>query len=140
MAIHHCDYWVHSEAYRCPFNLRDLLLIAANGQLKEMYEGNSRCHQPHCKICANIRTGTTFYSMTTGKKFQVKASPNCQSRNEIYVIECAKCSIQCVVETENALHICLPGHRSNIRHNHKEKPVANKLTQWITRSRTLKSW
>ena len=43
----------------------------------------------------------------------------------MYLIECKKCSNykQYVGETENALHICLNGHRSVIRHNRAEKPV-----------------
>ena len=44
--------------------------------------------------------------------------------NVVYVIECTKCSIQCIGETENALCVCLTGHRSDIRHKRMEKSVA----------------
>ena len=91
---------------------------------KETYEGNSRCHQPHCKTCAHIRTGTTFRNTTTGERFLVKATANCQYRNVVYVIECTKCSIQYVGETENTLRVHLTSHRSDIRHKCTEKPVA----------------
>ena len=40
------------------------------------------------------------------------------------MIECNKCKLQYVRETENALHIQMNGHRSDIKHQHLEKPVA----------------
>ena len=42
----------------------------------------------------------------------------------VYVIECTKCNKQYVVETENALHIRMNGHQSDIKHRRLEKPVA----------------
>ena len=42
----------------------------------------------------------------------------------VYVIECIKCKKQYVGETENALHIRMNGHRSDIKHRRLEKPVA----------------
>ena len=116
-------------AYRRPPNLRDLLVRAAYRQTKETYEGNSRCQQSRCKTCAHIKTGTTFHSTTTGKRFRVKATANCQTRNVVYLIECTKCSIQYVGETENALRVRLTGHRSDIKHKRIEKPVAKHFNQ-----------
>ena len=45
--------------------------------------------------CVHIKTAVTFRSSTTNQEFRVKATTDC--------IECAKCSIQYVEETENAL-------------------------------------
>ena len=50
---------------------------------------------------------------------------NCKTANVVYVIECTKCKKQYVGETENALHIRMNGHRSDIEHRRLEKPVAN---------------
>ena len=111
-------------AYCRPPNLRDFLVRSAHGQKKETYEGNSQCHQPHGKTCAHIRTGTTFRSTTTGERFQVKATTNCQTRNVVYVIVC---TIQYVGKTENTLRVRLMGHWSDIRHKRTEKPVARHL-------------
>ena len=111
-------------AYRRPPNLRNFLVRAAYGQKRATHEGNSRCNQPRCKTCAHIRTGTTLRSTTTGERFRVKATANCLTRNVVYVLECTKCSIQYVGETENALRVRLTGHRSDIRHRRTEKPVA----------------
>ena len=68
-----------------------------------------------------------FHSMTTSESFHVKATANCQTRNVVYITESTICSIQYVGRTENALRICLMGHRSDIRHKHMEKPVAKHL-------------
>ena len=51
-------------------------------------------------------------------------APNGFLQHTGWNIWCIKCSIQYVRETENALHICLTGHRSEIRHKRTEKPVA----------------
>ena len=111
-------------AYHHPLNLRDLLTRVAHGQINKRYKANSRCNQPHGKTCAHIRTGTTIHSTTTDKRFRVKATTNCQTRNVVYMIECGKCSIQYVGETENAFRVCLTRFQSDIRHKHMEKPVA----------------
>ena len=103
-------------AYRRPPNLRNLLVRATYGQVKQTHKGNSQCQQSRCKACAHIKIGTTFRSTTTGERFQVKATADCRTRNVVYLIECKMCAIQYVGKTENALHIQLTGHRSDINH------------------------
>ena len=68
----------------------------------------------------------TFSSSTTRKSYKVKAMANCKTSNAVYVIECKRCGKQYVGETENALHIHvrMNGHRSDIKHQRLEKPVA----------------
>ena len=75
-------------------------------------------------MCRHIKIGKEFESSVTGKIYQVKATANCKSRNVVYVIECKRCKKQYVGETENALHIRMNGHRSDIKHQRLEKPVA----------------
>ena len=111
-------------AYRRPPNLRDLLVRAAFKQQRETYKGNSPCQHPRCKACAHIKTGTVFNSTTTGAQFRVKATADCGTSNVVYLIECRRCAIQYVGETENALRVRLTGHRSDIKHRRIEKPVA----------------
>ena len=65
-----------------------------------------------------------FNSSVTGKIYQVKATANCKTSNVVYLIECKKCRKQYVGETENALHVRMNGHRSDIKHRRLEKPVA----------------
>ena len=111
-------------AYHHPPNLRNLLVRATCGQLKETHRGNSRCRQPHCKTCAHMKLGITFHNTTTGEKVRVKATADCRTSNVIYLIKCKKCSVQYVRETENILCVRRTGHRSDINHHRIEKAVA----------------
>ena len=63
-------------------------------------------------------------SSVTGKMYSIKASANCRTANVVYVIECTKCNKQYVGEMENALHIRMNSHRSDIKHPYLKKPVA----------------
>ena len=112
-------------AYRRPPNLRTLLVRAQFAQKQQLsYKGNSRCRQVRCKTCWHIQPIKTFKSSVTGKTYPIKATANCKTANVVYVIECIKCKKQYVGETENALHIRMNGHRSDIKHRRLEKPVA----------------
>ena len=86
--------------------------------------GKSPCKRPHCKACAHITTGTVFNSTTTGAQFRVKATADCGTRNVVYLIECKRCTIQYIGETENALHVRLTRHRLDIKNGRIEEPVA----------------
>ena len=59
----------------------------------------------------------------------MKATADCRTKNVVYLIECAKCSIQYVGETENALRVRLTGHRSDINHQRLDRPVAHHFNQ-----------
>ena len=59
----------------------------------------------------------------------MKATADCRTKNVVYLIQCAKCSIQYVGETENALRIRLTGHRSDINHHRLDRPVAHHFNQ-----------
>ena len=50
-------------------------------------------------------------------------------QNLVYLISCKKCGLQYVGEMENALHIRINGHRSDIRMRKTEKPVAAHFCQ-----------
>ena len=74
-------------------------------------------------MCAHVRTGTMFHSMTNSEQFGMKATANCETRNVVYLIEYIKCSTQYIGETKNALHMRLTGHRLDTRHKCIEKSV-----------------
>ena len=88
------------------------------------HKGNSQCRQTLYKTCHHVKTVDKFNSSVTGKTYRVKATANCKTSNVVYVIECKKCKKQYVGETENALHIHMNGHCSDIKRRHLEKPVA----------------
>ena len=92
-------------AYRRPPNLKDLLVRARFVTTRPPYTGNSQCHQARCKTCQHIRAIDKVKSSVTGKIHRIKASADCKTANVVYVIQCTKCAVQYVGETENALHI-----------------------------------
>ena len=73
--------------------------------------------------------GTTIRSMITGKTFKVKASADCCTKNVVYVIQCKRCAVQYVGETENTLRVRLTGHRSDINHRRMDRPMAKHFCQ-----------
>ena len=87
------------------------------------YRGNSQCGQSR-KTCQHIKTVDKFKSSVIGKEYWVKATTNCKTSNVIYMIECNECKLSYVGETENALHIHMNGHRSDVKNERLEKPVA----------------
>ena len=60
----------------------------------------------------------------TGQSYKVHTTATCKTKNLVYLIECRKCNKQYVGETENALHIRLNDHRSDVKTKKMEKPVA----------------
>ena len=68
-------------------------------------------------------------SSTTNMEFRVKVTANCRTKNVVYLIECAKCSIQYVGETENAYRARLTGHLSDINDQRLDRPVAQHFNQ-----------
>ena len=93
-------------------------------QRQPFYKGYSQCQQAHCKMCRPIKIGKEFESSVPGKTYQVKATANCKSHNVVYVIKCKRWKKRYVGEMENALHIRMNGHRSDIKHQRLEKLVA----------------
>lgn len=112
-------------AFRRAPNLRDLLVRA---ELKSPAPpttiGNSPCGNRRCKTCVHIMSTNNFRSNSTGRTYKLRASFTCKTRNVVYLIQCKKCGIQYVGETEKALHIRLNGHRSDVKTRKLEKPVA----------------
>ena len=111
-------------AYRHPPNLKYLFVRTRFGPPHLSYH---QCGQPRCKICCHMITTCTdtFSSKITGSTFKIKATIDCRTRNVVYVIECPKCRLQYVGETESALHIWMNGHHSDINHWRLKKSVAN---------------
>ena len=116
--------------YRRPPNFKNVLGSATFKPRLPSCKDNSQCKQPCCRTCHHIKMMETFKSSVTGKMYKIKATVNCKTSNVVYVIQCNCCSKQYVGETENALHVRMNGHWSDINHpsciNHPrlEKPVA----------------
>lgn len=83
----------------------------------------TRCTSTKCTLCAtHIKETSTITSTTNRKTFKITNNLNCNSKNIIYVITCAKCGLQYVGETGRLAKDRLTDHRSAIR-THKETPI-----------------
>ena len=86
-----------------------------------------RCTERHCRVVARecVLPGhkSKTERWTSHYRPLLQTTATCKMKNLVYLIECRRCKKQYVGETENALHIRLNGHRSDIRHNRAEKPV-----------------
>ena len=68
------------------------------------------------KGLSHIKVVDTFKSSVTGRTYRMKAMADYRTTNMVYmcVIECAKCKMPYVRETENAVHIQMDGHQSDV--------------------------
>ena len=118
-------------AFRRPKNLRDLLVRAElkNSGPPSTQTGNYQCQDKRCHTCKIIIEKNTFTSKINGRKHNVHYTFTCKTRNLVYLIQCKKCGLQYIGETENPLHIRINGHRSDINTRKTEKPVAAHFNQ-----------
>ena len=111
--------------FRRPKNLKDLLVHATLTSRANETPGNSPCGTNSCKTCLILKTTSVFTSKATGERFTVKIHASCKTSNIVYLIECRRCGLQYVGESEQALHKRLNGHRFDITRGRTEvSPVA----------------
>jgi hypothetical protein len=79
--------------------------------------GCTRCTAKRCILCQeHLQQTTTFSSVRTGQRFQIRDHVDCKSTNVIYLIDCAKChDVQYVGETGQTVSRRFHGHRSSIK-------------------------
>ena len=111
-------------AYRRPKNLRDLLVRADLAPRTPHPRGTTLCGRSRCKTCSALISTDTFTSHYTGKTYTLRTAATCKSRDVVYLLQCRKCGLQYVGETEQALNERLNSHRSDINRKSKDKPVA----------------
>ena len=113
-------------AYQHPPILRTPLVQAQFAQKQQLsYKGNCCCLQVHCKTCQNIQPIKTFKGSVIGKTLLIKAPANSKMANVVYVIECLTSKKTVCWKTENVVDIRMNGHRSDIKHQCLDTPVAN---------------
>ena len=117
-------------AHKRPPNLRDLLVRAEVKTPTPPTPGdNAPCGSRRCKTCQLIKRTNTVTSNTTGRRYTIRNQFTCKAKNIVYMISCDMCNMQYVGETENALHIRMNGHRSDITTKKLDKPVAAHFNQ-----------
>ena len=65
--------------------------------------GCSACTDKRCDCCNNflIHGGSTFSCVGTGRKYIIRKSLTCSSRNVVYLSHCLPCDLQGVGSTAN---------------------------------------
>ena len=80
-----------------------------------------KCGRRGCECCLWIEEKSYFGDLL---EYQIDGRIDCQSKNIIYVIECTKCNIKYVGETQRSLRCRLYNHLSDIR-GYKSTSVAD---------------
>ena len=81
-----------------------------------------KCKNKRCQCCLRIREDSYYSNFNS--EWAIEKRLDCQSKNIIYVIECKKCKIQYVGETERSLALRLNNHLSDID-NYKDTAIPN---------------
>ena len=89
--------------------------------LSPLPNGNYRCG--HCAQCCHTTKTTSFRHPHTPKTFPIKSLITCSSSNVVYLI-CCPCGLTYVGKTSRQLKQRMSEHKSSIRRNVREYPVA----------------
>ena len=77
-------------AFRRCKNLKDILVRARLTSGREKVHnnrGSSCCKKSRCQVCKVMSNSDTFKSSTTGKEYKINYSFNCDSSNDVYLID-----------------------------------------------------
>lgn len=110
-------------------NLRDQLVRANTRRparasqtlLRPLPNGNYRCGS--CAQCNNTTKTDHFLHPRTGQKFKIKNVITCASTHVIYMLRCP-CGLAYVGKTTRKLKLRISEHKSSIRRNDRDYPVA----------------
>lgn len=110
-------------------NLRDQLVhadfkpTATRGQtlLSPLPNGNYRCG--NCAQCNNTTKTKSFQHPHTGKSISIKSIITCASTHVVYLLKCP-CGLAYVGKTTRKLKQRISEHKSSIRRNDRDYPVA----------------
>ena len=107
-------------AYRRPQNIREKLIRSKipstpERRPKRIIPGMTKCNK--CPICPFVQEGKSVRSTVSNYTVDINRPVNCQSRNILYCISCAKCSVQYVGESEWTLQDPLSEHRGYAMNN-----------------------
>lgn len=135
MIISQHDHFIHSKDistklwWKPPKKIKDYLV---SSHLKERGAATannhgivSPCNNRRCKTCVMLSTDTTITSQTTGISYKISARGTaCTSTNIIYGLRFQDCPFIYIGESGRSLRERMTEHRSDVRHESKEKVVS----------------
>ena len=109
---------------RQPPNLKNIL-TRAEFVGKPIIGGVSKCSKPRCKICEIIISDKFFYFAKTKYNFCIKSNMSCDTKNCIYLLQCAGCQDIYIGETNNFRL------RINLHKDHASKNIGLNVSRHI---------
>ena len=112
-------------AYKRPMNIRDKLIRAKipppprNRPLR-IKNGMFKCNKP-CSICPFVKEQSSVKSTANSTTIELHHHHNCNDFNFIYIIECKKCKLQYIGESDQTVRKRFLQHRGYVRRHEKEK-------------------
>ena len=75
------------------------------------------CGRRRCSHCKNIIKTGVFTNNCTQESFQMRYSTSCTSQNVIYLIECKRCNMQYIGQTNQHVSKRMNSHRFDINNS-----------------------
>lgn len=114
--------------FKKPPNLKNMIVRTnLKNKLKpfdDHQKGCQPCNKPRCGTCKIMQNSNTFDSHITHKTYKIKSNIDCNSQNVLYQLNCNFCNKQYIGQTTNPLRIRMTGHRFDIFHQNKERPIS----------------
>ena len=110
--------------YKRPKNIKEHIIRAKVPALlpprpKRIIPGMSKCKG--CPICPYIKPGKRVRATATTFTADIEQQVNCQTRNIVYCIQCKKCCIQYIGESQRTLQDRISDHRGYITKSQTNK-------------------
>lgn len=100
--------------YRKAKTIRDILSSSSSSKANSPDTiGCHPCQKPRCKVCPYMRTCQQVTSTGSNFSLKIKGNLDCDSKNVIYMIECALCEIQYIGQTEGPFRLRFNNHKSH---------------------------
>ena len=99
--------------------IRAKLPEPASRQPRRLLPGMKKCSRngKGCSICPWVREGRVAVSTASSYRREITSSLTCQSRNILYLIECTKCRLQYLGETDRSLQERFSDHKGYVNNN-----------------------
>ena len=118
-------------AYKRPQTIKDKLIRARvpspPSRPKRVLNGMIKCNKP-CSICPFIKVQKAVKSTSNSKVVDLHKHHTCEDKNICYILECKKCRMQYIGETDRTLKDGYLEHRGYIRREKLEKSTGHDIS------------
>ena len=122
-------------AFKRPRNLRDFLVHSSFHDTASQF--SQSCDRRRCSHCKNIIKTDVFTSSRTQNSFNLRFSTDCTSQNVIYLIECKRCKMQYVGQTNQQVSKRMNSHRFDINNYDSQGYASNAASHFNLDSHSI---